>query len=886
MFVHHDTSTAAPPGAHRSGGTRRTAALVVASLTAMALTAAVPIASAADDTQGLGNETTLYDFQDGQVPAEIGPYKAQSSIVGDDDKKMRVDFEAEENFYSSFAVRPDPVWDWSQQDSESIGIAMELTNPGDRSIQLIIDLASTSGVATRSVNVPAGGGGTYYFDVDSPALDLDSGLRADPSWLADKSVNSAVWMWGSKETDTSHISQLTFYVAGLLHDRSVVVDDIRVVRDAPGDPDYLTGLVDEFGQNAKVSYEGKISKAAEIRQQRVKEAKDLRNHPVPSDRSSFGGWAYGPRLEATGNFRVEKYEGRWTLVDPEGYLYFSTGIDNARMFDSPTTTGYDFDHDTLQEFPPPYLTAGGPEDLNRVQKSALPTRHEISDVRTRLFSELPDYSSSAGEHFGYTPETLAGPVSRGETYSFYKANVDRKYPGSDSMESWRENTVDRMLSWGFTSFGNWTDPEMYDNGQIPYFAHGWINGDFKTVSTGQDYWGPMPDPFDPAFADAAAATAQAVADEVDDSPYAIGVFMDNELSWGNTDSFATHYGIVSNTLGRDAATTPAKAAFADALEQKYESIGALNDTWGTMIPSWTALRSGNVDLGSDDEAKREDYSALLTLYAEKYFATVDTELDRVMPDHLYAGSRFASWGRTPEVVEAAAKYVDIMSYNEYREGLHPDEWAFLEDIDMPSLIGEFHMGTTTSGQPHPGLISAGSQSERADMYAEYMEQLIDNPYMVGGHWFQYADSPVTGRSLDGENYNIGFVSVTDRPYPEMVSAAREINEELYDRRFGDLHSPDAWNQDRTYTTGEQVTHRSSLYLAGWWTRGDEPGTSTTGAWQEIVEDASGRAVWTPSRVFTAGDSVVHQGVEYDARWWTRNQEPGKSNNGPWVVASD
>jgi agarase len=51
---------------------------------------------------------------------------------------------------------------------------------------------------------------------------------------------------------------------------------------------------------------------------------------------------------------------------------------------------------------------------------------------------------------------------------------------------------------------------------------------------------------------------------------------------------------------------------------------------------------------------------------------------------------------------------------------------------------------------------------------------------VGCHWFQYVDQPVTGRSLDGENYNIGLVTITDTPYPELVEAAREVHREVHE----------------------------------------------------------------------------------------------------------
>jgi hypothetical protein len=31
--------------------------------------------------------------------------------------------------------------------------------------------------------------------------------------------------------------------------------------------------------------------------------------------------------------------------------------------------------------------------------------------------------------------------------------------------------------------------------------------------------------------------------------------------------------------------------------------------------------------------------------------------------------------------------------------------------------------------------------------------VMDHPSFVGAHWFQYTDQPLTGRTLDGENYN-------------------------------------------------------------------------------------------------------------------------------------
>ncbi|UKI34216.1 MAG: hypothetical protein L6W00_13020 [Lentisphaeria bacterium] len=50
------------------------------------------------------------------------------------------------------------------------------------------------------------------------------------------------------------------------------------------------------------------------------------NRPRLSGWNKYGGWAKGPQLKATGSFYVTKYEGKWFLVDPEGRLFFSHGV--------------------------------------------------------------------------------------------------------------------------------------------------------------------------------------------------------------------------------------------------------------------------------------------------------------------------------------------------------------------------------------------------------------------------------------------------------------------------------------------------------------------------------------------------------------------------------
>ena len=57
--------------------------------------------------------------------------------------------------------------------------------------------------------------------------------------------------------------------------------------------------------------------------------------------------------------------------------------------------------------------------------------------------------------------------------------------------------------------------------------------------------------------------------------------------------------------------------------------------------------------------------------------------------------------------------------------------------------------------------------------------------MVGCHYFTYNDQSPLGR-MDGECYNIGFVDACQKPYPDMVQAARETAARLYQVADGQI----------------------------------------------------------------------------------------------------
>ncbi|MCA9431660.1 MAG: hypothetical protein KC940_14205 [Candidatus Omnitrophica bacterium] len=157
------------------------------------------------------------------------------------------------------------------------------------------------------------------------------------------------------------------------------------------------------------------------------------------------------------------------------------------------------------------------------------------------------------------------------------------------------------------------------------------------------------------------------------------------------------------------------------------------------------------------------------------------------PNQLYLGCRFSGYTRI--AVEACAKFADVISFNIYRTTVDPEAWKWLEEIDKPAMIGEFHFGALDRGMFHPGLVEAPNQAGRGEFYERYVWSVAKHPNFVGCHWFQYIDEPITGRTHDGENYNIGFVDVTDTPYRELVHSAQKVHSEVYNIRSSESAQP-------------------------------------------------------------------------------------------------
>jgi hypothetical protein len=286
-------------------------------------------------------------------------------------------------------------------------------------------------------------------------------------------------------------------------------------------------------------------------------------------------------------------------------------------------------------------------------------------------------------------------------------------------------------------------------------------------STG--YWGKFYDVFHPEFRANLRQRTESASRTSANDPWCIGYFVHNEIAWGDELSLALA------TLASPAKQAAKQVLVAD-LQSKYRRIERLNDAWRTEYESWEHL--ARCTETPDPNHAREDLGVFYDKIADTYFRVIRDELKRVAPHQLYLGCRFA-WVND-RAARAAARYCDVVCYNRYTYSVARHRLP--GDLDKPMVIGEFHFGALDRGMFHTGLKATRSQQDRANKYTAYVRGALRNPWIVGTHWFQYKDQATTGRG-DGENYQIGFLDICDRPYPEIVQAARAVGADLYRYRL-------------------------------------------------------------------------------------------------------
>jgi hypothetical protein len=296
------------------------------------------------------------------------------------------------------------------------------------------------------------------------------------------------------------------------------------------------------------------------------------------------------------------------------------------------------------------------------------------------------------------------------------------------MARWVDHSVRRMESWGLNTVANWSHEALWSAHRKPYVVP------LQRWETRVNYLG-LPDVYSPEFGDNADASARMQCEPRRDDPWLLGYFLANEPPFPQKE-------LQTVQLILDGPRT--------ATRRRLEEWLAAGDT--------PARRKQFIDEAFDT-----------------YVQVTSRAVRKYDPNHLNLGMR--SGGRPTDAEIRVARAFDVYSVNIYDVEVPADRVRKITEMTgKPVLIGEFHFGTPGGGLA-ASLVQVRDAAERGVAYRYYVENAFAMPELIGTHWFQWTDQPCTGR-FDGENYNIGLVDVTDRPYADMIEALRTTHHRL------------------------------------------------------------------------------------------------------------
>jgi hypothetical protein len=494
-------------------------------------------------------------------------------------------------------------------------------------------------------------------------------------------------------------------------------------------------LVDRYGQSAKKEFPGKVKSDDELKADGVKQLAEMaafKSNPALDIYGGLAGSGEKYKLKKTGFFHTSKVEGRHVLVTPEGNVFFQLAVCGITNTDD-------------------YTTLRG---------------------REKIYEWIPPQDELFGS--AWRPNTPGAA-------SFYIANWIRKFGKPYNKEEWVAQAVTRLRSWGFNSSGAFSgNPETF--AKMNFANVGFLPlGEGEGIKLLPDKIGAasLLDPFVPGTEAALDKKfAEKIAPKAGD-PLMIGYYLGNEQHFELLPKLVPSY---------KASKVAAKARLVGMLQAKYKDIASFNKAWNPAKPfaDFEALKEEPLFIRTD--AGNADMKEFYELYLEAYFSMVERVFRKHDPNHLIIGNRMTPGTANNEpAVRISSKYTDVASINYYSYAI---EESFLKKFnqwsgDKPLIFSEWYYATTDHGLN--GGKEVKDQAERAKGYRNYIEQAAALPFVVGSQWFIYMDQAITGRffeGFNGEGANTGFVDVADRPYTELVEAAKLTHSRVYNVMLG------------------------------------------------------------------------------------------------------
>jgi len=476
-------------------------------------------------------------------------------------------------------------------------------------------------------------------------------------------------------------------------------------------------------------------------------------YPVPK----LSGSRPEKTFKGTGFYRVEKVDGVWWIVKPDGTLFWSTG---------PCTAGM----------------------ANPVMASKL----NISRSNRPLLKKFVVQSMERIRTWGFNS---LGAWSTLDMWGFDILEWNRK------QEKAGKGLLPYFVSWNCCNAGH-SDRDAIRKGLFL------VDLDGKTQGGDKAQGHRMCDPYNPAWKTALEKSVARKIKRWKSDPNLIGHFTDNEIAIYGLYRYLWSPHALGAFVERLKRTYLTAADLNEAWSSgrhkfSYEKISS------------EALRRDPPTPHKGSDTWLEDIQGFERDLVETYVRTVVGTFRKYDPNHMLLGNR---WGTMDTDVLPYLKHFlplfksfDICAANLYP---HPEgcrqvgdfnyrkqlEWirALNRLTGRPVLIGEFGTAARDSGVAvqrwAPRTLDTDTQ--RGESYKKMIHTWYNLPFVVGAHWFKWSNGYGYGGNTGKDPRSCGLIDDCNLPYTCIVKAAIEAHKAIgkagrrADFKIGDLPWPE------------------------------------------------------------------------------------------------
>jgi len=378
-----------------------------------------------------------------------------------------------------------------------------------------------------------------------------------------------------------------------------------------------------------------------------------------------------------------------------------------------------------------------------------------------------------------------------------------------------EELSHRVQSWGFNSAGAWNNVDKINvanrhlrkvgKKEVPFFVclrssdesvmrH--LSGvDKKSICLLDRKGGmitdssgyPLADPFNLKWR---AAYEEMVRSKLKSIPAEnlVGVFIENEMNWAG--------------VGKFLYSESCRAEWVRWTSEKYGGdIGALNRKWSTSFTGFAELRGGVPPLETPEQEYfmrlRKSYAAEKPVVEDlreftrhvisNFISFTGSVVKKQAPASLVVSERlcpyqaigdFEGFRQRSEIIIDLYRAYDVVAVNLYPAGgdhFSPEQIALLEWVHQktgrPVIIGEWSIHAEESGfiSKRWRWQNVETYAERGRGYENCLAQLVNLPFVVGAHWYNWAN----GESDDPRN--AGIVEDDNEPNPVFLHSVTNAN---------------------------------------------------------------------------------------------------------------